>query len=271
MTDVISPIAPAVQGFRPIAALLKEVAPEKLNDVRLRVAPLDRNELLGRFRYAFGARKRTASLLLADELIQRGIPPCFWHTTALPDELTLEEKYDLMVFDLRWLRRWHLDHVKKVRYGRYRDLLLSLEAGFHRASDFAFYAGKRPAWKIVGSLSLTDRQQWDCAWLRSAPIKRRQAAIHAMQPNAFDALEADLRRVRLTSSFTSTDLNVALARRKAIWVCGQMEGSKPTATATRYWQMTGVEITRQTVEKQLRKIYEAIEKRDDSKCKKRLG
>jgi hypothetical protein len=260
MTDVINPIAPAVQAFQPIAALLKEVAPDKLNDVRLRVASLERNELLGRFQYAFGARKRVGSLLLADELIQRGIPPCFWHTAALPDELTLEQKYDLMMFDLRWLRRWHLDHVKKVRYGRYRDLLMSSEAGFHRAADFAFYVGRRPAWKIVGSLSLNDRQQWDCVWLRSTPIKRRHAAIQTMQGGVFDALEADLQRVRLTSAFTSGDVEIALARRRAIWVCGQMEDNKPTATAMRYRQMTGIKITRQTVEKQLRKIYEVVRK-----------
>jgi hypothetical protein len=260
MTDVISPIAPAVQAFQPIAALLKGIAPDKLNIIRLRVATLERTELLDRFRSAFGARKRTASLLLSDELVQRGIPPCFWHTRALPDELHLEQKYDLMMFDLRWLRRWHLDHVKKVRYGRYRDLLLSSEAGFHRAADFAFYAGKRPAWKIVGSLSMTRQQQWDCAWLRSAPIKKQQIAIQAQQSAVFDAIDADLRKVRLTSSFTSNDAEAAAVRRKAIWVCGQMEENKPTATAERYRQMTGIEITRQTAEKQLRKIYEVIGK-----------
>jgi hypothetical protein len=260
MTDVISPIAPAAPNFRPIAVPLKEVAPDKLRDVRLRVATLERNELLDRFRSAFGARKRAASLLLSDELVQRGIPPCFWHTGALPDEVHLEQKYDLMMFDLRWLRSWHLDHVKKIRYGRYRDLLLSSEAGFHRAADFAFYAGRRPAWKIVGSLSMTRQQQWDCAWLRSAPIKKQQIAIQTQQPDVFNAIDADLRKVRLTSTFTSNDLEVAAERRKAIWVCGQMEENRPTATAARYRQMTGIEITRQTAEKQLRKIYEVIGK-----------
>jgi hypothetical protein len=47
---------------------------------------------------------------------------------------------------------------------------------FHREAAFLFYQGQRPAWKIVGTLSMTERQQWESAYLRSTPIKREAEA-----------------------------------------------------------------------------------------------
>jgi hypothetical protein len=167
-----------------------------------------------------------------------------------------------MVFDLRWLRHRHADHYRHVRYLRYREILLSTESGFHRAAEFAFYAGKRPAWKIIGSLSLTERQQWDCVWLRSAPIKKHQAVTDLTLNRITKVLNTDLQSVRRTVSFTHHSADIALTRRIALWVCSRMTNGSPTETALRYTQMTSEQITRQTVGKQLEKVREVLRRNE---------
>ncbi len=261
MTGVIGHVAMSPTGFRPLAPLLQLIAPERLRAVQLRVAGLTRTEIITRFRLAFNADKRMAALAMADELIQRGIPPCFWHASA-PSEPNLEQRYDLMVFDLRWLRYWHADHYRHVRYGRYKDILISTEAGFHRAAEFAFYLGKRPAWQIIRSLSLTEHQQWDCVWLRLAPLNKHQAVTDLKRNHVMKVLHADLQVVRRTAAFTQDSADIALTRRVALWVCSRMTNDSPTETALRYTQMTGEQITRQTVGKQLQKVREVLRKNE---------
>lgn len=67
----------------------------------------------------------------------------------------LHQRYDLLMADLAWLRRWHSDHAKVVRYRRCRVLIAGSDTQFQRESEYAYWAGRRPAWKLVGSLSLT--------------------------------------------------------------------------------------------------------------------
>lgn len=261
MTSVTSLVATLATGFRPLAPILQRIVPERLEAIRLRVADLTRTALINRFRSAFNAGRRIEALAMADELIARDIPPCFWHVSA-PIKPTLEQRYDLMMFDLRWLRHRHADHYRHVRYVRYREILLSTEAGFHRAAEFAFYVGKRPAWKIIASLSLTERQQWDCVWLRSTPIKKHQAVTDLMLNHVTKVLHSDLQSVRRTASFTQDSADIALTRRVALWVCSRMTNDSPTETALRYTQMTGEQITRQTVGKQLEKVREVLRKNE---------
>lgn len=249
-------------GFRPLAHLLHQIVPGRFEAIRLRVADLDRKEVFKRFHSSFNADKRIEAFFMADELIARGIPPCFWHSSTMPTEYTLEKRYDLMLFDLRWLRYWHADHFRKIRYARYRALLIDVEAKFHHAAEFAFYMGKRPSWKIVGSLSMTEQLQWDCAWLRSAPLKKRHAATLAMMETVQKALASDLQSVRRTANFTQENADEALVRRTALWLCSRMTDNSPTETAIRYTQMTGEHITRQTAGKQLEKIRIAIRKKE---------
>lgn len=63
-----------------------------------------------------------------------------------------------------------------------------------------WHAGPRPAWKLVDSLSLTERQQWDCTLLRSTPIKKRAAVTEALGESIFTALQNDVLSVRQTAA-----------------------------------------------------------------------
>ncbi|GAC1415072.1 MAG: hypothetical protein NVSMB6_17340 [Burkholderiaceae bacterium] len=245
-------------GFVPLSQVLQAQPSEKLSEARARVVALDRAVLINKFRDAFDNGKRVVAFILADELTRRGIPPCFWHADLPTSDYGVNQKLDLLLFDLRWLRHWHADHVKQVRYMRYKELFTFSETKFHRAAEYAFYGGTRPYWKIVGSLSLNQCQQWDCAWLRSAPIGKRHAAMLALSGQVLTALRADLTTVRRTKAFGDSDADATLQRRHALWVCAQMTGDSPTETALRYRQMTGDSITRQTAAKQLEKVREIL-------------
>lgn len=257
------PVEPFKSGFQPLAAQLAGVAPAKLAKLLALVADLDRDALMSRFRRCFGAGQRVAALILTDELTKREVPPAFWHGQLSMPECDINQKFDLFLYDVRWIRRTYLDHKRQVRYERYRELLSFNETNFHRAAEYVFWQGHRPAWKIVASLSMTDQQQWDCVWLRSAPIAKRDAITKSMRREVFEILLADLLRVRRTKTFTNDDAEATLYRRHDLWVCSRMTACGSAAeTAVRYFQLTGRKITRDVAKRQLQIVSEILS-RDD--------
>jgi hypothetical protein len=198
---------------------------------------------------------------MAQALVANSVPPFAWHEALALDGLTVNQRYDLFLADVMWLRRWYRDHDKAVRYRRCRVMLASADHLFHQEAQFAFYEGKRPAWKLVASLSLTERQQWDCAWLRSAPIKKRAAATDAVSDRVLKALQEDVHAVRRTATFGEVEALATLHRRHTLWRCSRMAGiASPTEIAARFEQMTGTPITRQAVAQQLEKVRTALGK-----------
>jgi hypothetical protein len=247
-----------VTGFQGLSTLLLPISADRLRAARRRVSELERDQLLEAFRKAYRQEKRLSGLILSDELTERGIPPAFRYDELPTEEESVERRFDAFVFDLRWLRRRHRDHPKRIRYTRYRDLFAIHEPAFQRAAEYVFYGGKRPTWKIIASLSVTIEQQWEFAYLRSAPIRKHFAATQSLRHRVTMALREELRTVRRTSSFTETDAAATLERREALWICSRMTNGSPSATALRYEQMTGTPITRQAAAKQLEKVREAL-------------
>ncbi|MBC7624127.1 MAG: hypothetical protein H7232_12125, partial [Aeromicrobium sp.] len=126
------------------------------------MAKLDRETLMVKFREAFLGSKRGGAFILAQELVSRGIIPAMWYTGIEVQNHDINQKFDAFIFDLLHLRQWHCLHAKAVRYNRYKTMLTGSETAFHREAEYTFYQGKRPVWKLVGSLSLTEAQQWEC-------------------------------------------------------------------------------------------------------------
>jgi hypothetical protein len=249
--------APPIQSaeFAPLASLLRDTSPDTLNEVQRRIARLDRAELIMRYRAAYADGKRLVVYVMAGELVERGIPPWCWHEVLALDDTTLTQREVLTLADLAWLRRWHPDHASAVRYQRGRALLTGSETLFHREAAFLFYQGQRPAWKIVGTLSMTERQQWESAYLRSTPIKREAEATATLSRRVHRALHDDLRTTRRTAAFGEAEAAASLARRHALWRCSRMvKGGSPTEIAARYLQLTGTPITRQAAANQLEKV-----------------
>lgn len=239
----------------PLTLMAFEVPPDTLEEVRRRVAKLDRPDVIQRYQDAYANGKRLVAAVMAAELVERGIPPCFWHTQLALDEATLEQRADLVLADLAWIRRWHPKHADAVRYRRGKAMLTGSEIVFRREAAFAFYEGKRAAWKIVGSMSMTERQQWEAAVLRSTPVRRQAEITNMISVRVRQALYDDLQTTRRTSAFTNADAESSLVRRHRLWHCARMvKDASPTEIAIRYEQMTGTSITRQVVAKQLEKI-----------------
>jgi hypothetical protein len=128
----------AAAAYAPFSSLLRAVTPEALDKARRRVARLDRAELIRRFQAAYADGKRLVAYVMAGELIARGIPPCFWQDVLALTSASLNQRADLVLIDLAWLRRWHPDHASVVRYQRGKALLTGSEAVFLREAEFAF-------------------------------------------------------------------------------------------------------------------------------------
>jgi hypothetical protein len=232
-----------------IFTLLRDAPPESVDEVRRRIAKLDRADLIERYRTAFADCKLLAAYFIADELIERGIPPCFWHATLALDSANVAQRRILTIGDMAWLRRWSATHAKAVRYKRGKALLTGSEAVFLREADYAFYDGKRPAWALVKSLSMNERQQFDSAYLRTTPIKKQAAATEAMSKGVLDALRDNLSKTRRVS-FGLAEALASADRQHALWLCSRMvKDGSPTQIALRYEQKTGKPIPRWTAAK----------------------
>jgi hypothetical protein len=154
-----NPGASPTPGFTPRAPLLRSVDPIKLDEARRRLRNLERAELIGRYRAAFADGRRLEAYLTAEALVTQGVPPFAWNCALHVDGLTTTERFDLFMADLLWLRRHYPDHATNVRYQRCRAVLSGGTTVFYREAEFMWYGGRRPIWKLVGSLSLTERQQ----------------------------------------------------------------------------------------------------------------
>jgi hypothetical protein len=249
------------EGFAPLARLLRAPAPGALDEARRRIAKLHRANLIQHYQAAYAANKLLGAYLMGEELIERGTPPCFWHETLALGSANLAQRRILVLGDMAWLRRWYPDHDKVVRYQRIKALLTGPESMFFREAEFAFYEGRRPAWQLVKSLSMTERQQWDAAYLRSAPIKKQAAATEAMSKCVLDALRDNLSKTRRIS-FGLAEVLASAERQYALWLCSRMvKDGSPTEIAARYLQLTGSPIARWTAAKQLAKVRAALRER----------
>lgn len=249
-------------GFANVPHLLHPLSTDQYRTIREGLARVERIALLSGFVKAFMAGDRKRSFMLSETLTKRGVPPCFRGIENIKTELTLNQKFDLFLYDIRWIRSQHWGHIEQVRYQRYRDLFASHEQKFQNASEFVFYQGKRPAWKIVASLSLTETQQWDCVWLRSAPIAKRHASMLASSNYVRLVLDEELRNVRHTKIITKDAKRATLKRRHDLWVCSQMTKGSPAETAVRYLQMTEKKITPSIAARQLAMVKNSLRKNE---------
>lgn len=248
-----------------MSSLLKNVSAERIYEILLRLKDVGREDLIKRFRDAVSEKRRLAAYLTSVELTRRGVPPCFRSLHRYQDSDSVNQRSDLVIGDLTWLRHWYPEHANVVRYRRGKLIFDGSDTVFLREAEFAFYEGRRPAWKLVQSLSLSEDQQWECAYLRSTPISREAIETRRLSKRAFLAIRNDIDKVRRTVTFTDEDADHAVARRHALWECSRMVQSySPTEIACRYEQLTGSSITRQTVGKQLQKMRLALRGMDVS-------
>jgi hypothetical protein len=179
------------------------------------------------------------------------VPPCFRHDWRSSADFSAERQADLVVFDLEWLRHRHRNHASAVKHRRCLKVFNGTEGQFLSEAAYMANGGKREPWKVAKSLSLTEEQQLELFWLKSAPIKRRQMVIQGMRARVFGKLKCDVDGVRRTSTFTDADATSTLLRRHRLWLAQAHTTGGPAEAARRYEQLTGKAIDRKVAARQL--------------------
>lgn len=242
-------------GLVPLVRHITEADAERCRRVRAALPTYTTGKLCASLRKVFRSGQRVASFLLAEELAARGVPPSLRDMELERLHLSLNERFDLFVYDARWIMRRHPEQVAVVRYEQSKRMFK--ESTFHQAAHFTFFYGQRPPGKIAGGLALSDEQQWECAWLRSKHISKQADAIALMRPTVRKRLKEPIYSAR-NKAFTDDGAAASLLRRERLWLCSQMFGNSPTKIAQRYEQMTGDPIARNLVAKQLQTITAAL-------------
>lgn len=245
-------------GLVSLGTLLQTKEQEKLEKAARKIESLPREELSNRFRTAFLTGQRVSAYLFAEELTKRGIPPCFRLSHLSSKTFTVNQRFDLYIYDLRWLATYYPEQAKQVKHSRY-SRLFKPRIAFSDAERLFFF-GNTPAWQLVKKLRLEEIQQWDCAFLRSAPVANKAAAIAGQRDKVFEALMDGLPSMMKTG-MSEDDAKAAVIRRHQLWLCSRMEDGSPTKTARRYEQLTGQAIGANVVAKQLQKVAEQLRKR----------
>lgn len=256
---MLMPAAPRLQpedyGLTPLVRRITEADAERCRRVHAALPTFTTGKLCASLRTAFRSGQRVASFLLAEELAARGVPPSLRDMELERLHLSLDESFDLFVYDARWIMRRYPGQIDRVLYAQSKRLFK--ESTFHQAALFTFYYGQRPPGKIAGGMALTNEQQWECAWLRSKHITKRADAIALQRPTVHKRLKEPIYAARNTA-FTDDDAAASLLRRERLWLCSQMFGDSPTKIARRYEQMTGKPIARNVVAKQLQTIANVL-------------
>jgi hypothetical protein len=157
--------AHSTSAFVPLAPLLRAVSYEKLDLARRRIARLDLDDLIQRYRAAFASIKpatatarRVLWFLLSEELTRRQIAPWMRYHHLSTTDYSINQRFALIVADLRYIRSAFPDHARVVKHRRCRTLFSGTDTAFHSEAAYCFFGGSRAAWKISKWLGLTEEQ-----------------------------------------------------------------------------------------------------------------
>lgn len=242
---------------------LKRTNPEKLAEAVRALASKPCTDVINDFSSSFHSDQRIAAFACSEALTAMGVPPAFRHSHLSRTDFSLEQRLDLLTYDVRWIRLHYPEHVKKVRYQRYRTMLGANERTHHAEIEHAFYDGRRKNWKIVKALELPESIQFECKVLQSAPVAKRQQATGEQRDEVYLILKDHLSSVRKTKTFTAEDAKATLDRRFQIWLCSRMSNGSLIEIAKIYKAKTGKSITSEIVSRQLKIAEEIIHKRRD--------
>jgi len=258
----------STSAYMPLAPLLRAVSYEKLDWARRHIARLDLDDLIQRHRAAFASNKlasATASrvlwFLLSEELTRRQVTPWMRHHHLSTTDYSINQRFDLMVADLRYIRSAFPDHFRVVKHRRCKALFSGTDSAFHSEAGYCFFGGTRAAWKMVKSFNLTEEAQLGCMFLRSTPIAKRLDAVQASRERVFQLLQSNLQAVRRTKTFTDEDANAALLRRHRLWLCRAHTTGGPVEIAKMYERLTSNPIDRKVAARQLQIVDEILRKK----------
>ena len=248
--------------YEPLRKLLKKLRPEKLIAAQNTVSAFDKEELLRGFNDAFRKKQRVRAFVFSEALTAAGVPPEF-RKSHTETAYSIEQEFDLLTYDLRWLRSEYPKHGNTIKYERFKESFSRNDAYAHKAAEYIFFFNgkeKRAMWKIVKALAMTSEMCFDCYQLKSQPVKKREVGTREMRGSVFSKLKEYTEATRLTRTFTKQDAETTLRRRMNLWVCERMSDGTNREITRRYQLITGQAITAQIASRQLRIVHEILKK-----------
>ena len=184
------------------------------------------------------------------ELDQRGISPCLrW--PARDD--TLQHDFITWLADMLWFAKRQRAHEPKFR--GWRDLQKQLPGSekWHAtaARQFVYVHSRRsPSYWCANGLGLSDDQRQD---LMTLPTTVMCAARRMLQPRAFAEIEIALLKHAISHPDRSGQYapECIANRRSALLRTWVLSGKSPTLTAANWKALTGEQLSRQAVSKQI--------------------
>ncbi|MBU9574069.1 hypothetical protein C6P74_25615 [Burkholderia multivorans] len=241
-----------------LSSVLARQAPGQLDRARSIVRDYDRKKLATMYDRSLTTGQRAKAFLLAEALTAHGLPPCFRldgsHGAA---RFADTQRFDLLAHDLQWIMATYPEHWRKAM-GGYSGMLHGA-SWLSVAEHYWSTKNQRDTWLMVRQLALTVDQQWECAVLRSAPIKRAAQGLAVRQMSVHKAIMDRLSEANRAAR-GRYPLAPAYERRFKIWVCGEMTGGSPTKTARLYEFWTGSAITRSVAHTDLEWVRACVPK-----------
>ncbi|KVD64875.1 hypothetical protein [Burkholderia ubonensis] len=251
-----------------LSSVLTRQASGSLDRARSMARGHDREKLTRLYRSAFATGQRAKAFVLAEALTAHGLPPCFRLAHPPPARpFTVDQQLDLFAHDVQWLAVQYPEQRRAASAKHYQRLfdaatpdefewgisddgpVRSDGFGWLREVEGRFNNGERPRWVIARGLALSERQQWECAWLRSPIVNQKADALTKRRDTVYKAIMAHLPRTSRTMDAEAA--KAVLTRRFKVWLCGQMsrDGANvsPAAAARLYAMWTGETIDRGTV------------------------
>lgn len=236
-----------------LAGLLRGCGDERLAANRSRLQREHPHKVLQAYQQAFAQGKRELAFLCSEALAALRMPPCFRHSAPHSlARLTDMQSFDLLAHDLQWIAAMYPDHDRKAN-GGYSGMLRGT-SWLSVAEHYWSTKNRGEAWLMVRQLALSDDQQWECAFLRSAPIKLAANGLHIRQATVYRSIMDRLREAKRTAR-GCYPLEPAYERRFKVWVCGEITGRSPTKVARLYEMWTGSEIARSVAYSDLEWIH----------------
>jgi hypothetical protein len=226
-----------------LAGFLNALGPDRLASIRSRLAVESPHRVLQAYRQAFAQGEREKLFLCSEALaVNRHVPPCFrldgsYSAAHLPDAL----RFDLLAHDLQWVMSMYPDQWRHAKGGH--SGMLHGASWLAVAEHYWSTKNQRDTWLMVRQVALTVDQQWECAFLRSAPVKRAALGLAIRQATVQRAITGRLAEANRVARGRSP-LEPAYERRFKVWVCGEMTDRSPTKTARLYELWTGAALTR---------------------------
>jgi hypothetical protein len=247
--------ATVISDFKPLSCVLAGAPQPKTHEARRQLAGLDPDSLMGRYRTAFATGKRVSAFLFAEALTNHGVPPGFrLDRPHRASDLNANQRFDLIAADLRWLAARYPEQ-RQVASGGYQYLLAG-DGWLERAEHLWATKHMGETWILVRQLALTTEQQWECAGLRSRPIKQAAQGLGFRHEKVRIATMAKLPEAMLRRA--KDDATETLERRCRVWVCSEMTVQSPTRAARLYNLWTGKNIDRRHVERDLNWIRQHV-------------